>query len=133
MTHQRRAVFIAHGLRRTRESRKREEQAAAIDAESLGFDGPPGPVRRADVDVGHVRVVLRDRVQHRRVVAEARFQIPTGKITADRGPAISRGIDQQQNADGHPLVVKQSVPLRPVRTRNRHAACGPLCISRRHV
>ena len=82
----------------------------AQSSSRMTFVGRESPVRRADVDAGDVLVALRDRVQHRRVVAEARLQILAGKITADRGPAISHGIDQQQNADGRPLVDKQSVP-----------------------
>src|ERR1700733_10771355 len=99
--------FDAHALRRTRQRRKGEEQAAAISTESLGFDGAPGPLRRADVDVGDVLVSLRDLGQHRRVVAVGRFHIPAREIAADRGPAatVPRGVDQQQNAEGRPRMV----------------------------
>ena len=106
--------FDAHALRQARQRRKREEQAAAIGAESLGFDGPPGPVRRADVDVGDVLVALRDVGQHRRVGAIGRFHIPAGEIAADRGPAaiVPCGVDQQQNANRRPLMVEHVAEAR---------------------
>src|SRR5258708_5396383 len=106
--------FDAHALRRTRQRRKGEEQAAAIGAESLGFDGPPGPVRRADVDVGDVLVTLRDLGQHLRVVAVGRFHMPARRLAAQLGPAaiVPCGVDQQQDADGGPLMVEHVAKAR---------------------
>lgn len=59
-------------------------------------------------------VALRDLGQHRRIVAEGGFHIPAGNIAADAGPAavVPRGVDQQQNTNGRPLMVEHVAKAR---------------------
>ncbi len=91
-----------------RQRRYREEQSAAIGTEPLRLDDGPGPVRRADVEIGHVLVPLRDTRQHRRVVPERRIDIPARQIAVDRRLAVDDPgrVQQQENADRHAGMVE---------------------------
>ena len=70
-------------------------------------------------------MALRDLGQHRRVAAKGRFHIPAGEIAADRGTAaiVPCGVDQQQSADGRPVMVEHVAEARETlgHLAHRHA------------